>query len=78
MEKVRTTDPMVILREKGRCRASMNILIRVAKYDTMRTQTVRPLHQINTVDREMNRRSMVRIKNNPVEDDGCILNPYSS
>ena len=67
LEEVMKMDPMFILREKGRCRASRNLLIRSAAYDTARTQTVLPLHQIKTVEREMKRRRMVQIKNNPVE-----------
>ena len=51
MEEVRTTDPMVILREKGRCRESRNFIIRASTYETVRTQTVLPLHQIKTVQR---------------------------
>ena len=78
MEEVRTTDPMVILRDKGRCRASRNLLIGAAAYGTVRTQTFLPIHQINTVYREMKRQMMVRIKNTPVENYGCRLNPESS
>ena len=51
MEEFRTTKPMVILREKGRCRSSSNLLIRAAAYDTVRTRTVLPIHQIKTVER---------------------------
>ena len=69
---------MFILRDTGRCRASRNLLIRAAEYDTVRTRTVLPLHQIKTVDREMNIRRMVRINNTPVEDDGFRMNPDSS
>ena len=77
MEEVRKSVPMIILREKGKCRASRNLLIRAAACDTMRTRTVLPLYQINTVEREMNIQSMVYINNNPVEDDGCRLKPDS-
>ena len=51
MEEFRKTEPIVILRDKGRYRASMNLLIRAAAYDTVRTQTVLPIHQINTFER---------------------------
>ena len=42
MEEVRTTDPMVILREKIRCRTQRNLLIRAAEYDTASTRPVIP------------------------------------
>ena len=69
---------LVILREKGRCRLSRNLLIRAAAYDIMRERTVLPLHQIKTAEREIKRTRMVRLTNTPGEDDGCRLNPYSS
>ena len=79
MERVITTDPMVILRYKGRCKASSNLLIRADTYDTMRIRTVLPLHQIKTVEREMKRQRMVHMNNIPVGDGGCRMNPeYSS
>ena len=55
MEEFRTTDPMVILRERGRFRASRNLLIRAAAINTARARNVLPLHQIKTVEREMKR-----------------------
>ena len=64
---------MVIMREKRRCIASRNLLVRAVLYDNMRTRTVLPLHQINTINREMKRQIMVQINNNPVEDNGCRL-----
>ena len=70
MEAVRTTDPMFILREKGRCRASSNLFIRAPKYDTVRSRTALPLHQIKKVDREMTRQRMVTINNTPGEEGG--------
>ena len=51
MEEFRTTDPMVILREKGRHISSGNLLIRAAAYDIMRDQNFLPLHQIKTHER---------------------------
>ena len=65
MKEVRKTDPLVILREKGRGRSSRNLLIRAAAYDTLGTQTVLPLHQIKTAEREMKRQRMVRITSTP-------------
>ena len=70
MESVRTTDPMFILREKGRCRASSNLFIRAPTYDTVSSRTALPLHQIKTVERKMTRRRMVSINNTPGEDGG--------
>ena len=78
MEEVSTTDPMVILREKGGCRAKMNLLIRASAHDTMRNWIVISLHQIKKVERETKTQRMVRINNNPVENNGCRLNPDSS
>ena len=78
MEEVRTTEPMIILREKGRCISSRNLLIREAAYVTVRNLTVLPLHKIKTVEREMKRQSMLCINNTPVEDNVFRLNLYSS
>ena len=39
MEEFRTTDPIIILREKGRCRASRNLFISPSVYDTVRSPT---------------------------------------
>ena len=49
MEEIRTTYPMVTLREKWKRILSRNLLIRAADYDTVRTRNVLPLHQIKTV-----------------------------
>ena len=76
MEEVSTTDPIEIPREKGSCRASKNLLIREDLYETVRTLTVIPLHQIKTAEIEMNIRRMVRLTNTPGEDDGHRMNPY--
>ena len=66
---------MVILREKERMIYSSNLLIRVSEYDTIRTDTVLPLQEIQTGDRYMKCSRMVRITKNPGEDDGCRKNP---
>ena len=50
MAEVRTTDPMVIMKYKGRCWFSRNLLIRAAAYDTVRSQTVLHLSQIKRED----------------------------
>ena len=78
MEKFRKTGPMIILRDKGRCTLSMNLLIRTAAYKTMRDRNDPSLHQIKTVKREMKIRKMVRLTNTPGEYDGCKMNPDSS
>ena len=75
MEEVWKTNPMVILREKGGCIFSSNLLIRAATYGTVRTFTVLTLHQIKTVKRKMKRRRMVHPTNTPGEYDECRLNP---
>ena len=46
--EVRKNYSMIILREKRRCGFSRNLLIRAAAYDTMRSRTVLPIHQIKT------------------------------
>ena len=51
MKEVKTTYPMVILRQNKRCRASSKLLIRIAAYDTVRDRNVLPIHQIKTVKR---------------------------
>ena len=78
MEEVRTTDPMVIMREKVRCIFSRNLLIRASVYDTVMARTVLPLHQIKTVEREMKIMGMVRLTNTPGKDDVCRLKPDPS
>ena len=69
MEEIRTTDTMVILREKGRYIFSGNLLLRAAAYDTMRARTVIIIHQIKTAEREMKRRRIVHLTNTTVEDN---------
>ena len=43
MEEIRTTEPMVFLRDKGRVRPPSNLLIRASAYDTVMNHTVLPL-----------------------------------
>ena len=66
---------MVILGEKGRCIAPMDILIREAAYDNVRDQTVLPLHKIKTFKREIKRWRMLHTNNTPDEDYGYSLKP---
>ena len=51
VEEFRTTDTILIMRDKGRCRSSNKLLIGADAYDTVRSRTVLPLHQNNTVYR---------------------------
>ena len=46
-------------------------------YDTVRTRTVLPLHQIKTAEMEIKGQNMVHIKNTPVENYGYRMNPDS-
>ena len=70
MKEVKTTDPNVIFKDKGRCISPSNLLIRSAEYDTVRARNVLPLHQINTVKREMKIWRMLLLTNNTGEDYG--------
>ena len=78
MEEIRTTDPMVIPREKVRDRLSRNLLIREAAYDTMMNHTVLPLCQIKTIERDTKRRRVLCTTKTSGEYDGFRLNPDSS
>ena len=75
MEEVSTTDPKVILRNKGRSRFSRNLLTRTSDHDTLRSLTVLILHQIKTVQRELKIQRIVCITNTTGEDYGCRMNP---
>ena len=66
---------MVILREKGRGRFSMNLLLRASAYDTVRTRTVLPIQEINTKNRKTKRRRMVHITQTTGDDGGYRLDP---
>ena len=68
MEEVRKTEPIIILRDKGRCIASMNLLVRESAYDTIRTQNVLPIYPIKTTKWEMNTWMMININTTPVEE----------
>ena len=45
IEKIRTTDPMVILREKGRIGTPQKLTFRDSVYNTIITRTVIPFHK---------------------------------
>ena len=55
----RTTDPMVILREKGRL--SRNLLIRYADYDTIQQRKIIPIQEIKASEMETRKRRTVRM-----------------
>ena len=48
---IRTTDPMVILRARGR--PSRNLLIRGAAYDTVHQRTILPIQEMKAAEMEM-------------------------
>ena len=54
IEEIGTTDPMVVLGEKGINITPRNFLLRAAVYDAFRDCTVLPLQIIKTYEREMN------------------------
>ena len=61
VDVIRTTDPMVILRARGR--PSRNLLIRGAAYDIVHQRTILPIQEIKADDMEMRKRRMVRMPN---------------
>ena len=69
---------MNILKDKGRDISPGNPLIRAAEYDTVRTRTVLPLHQMKKFERDMKRQRIVGITKTPGEHDGFRLSPDSS
>ena len=58
IKATRTTDPMVILREKGI--SLRNLLIQVAAYDTVQQRTIFPIQEIRAAEMGMRKRIMVR------------------
>ena len=78
VEGIRTTDPMVILREKGGNGTPHNPILRDAVCDTVRTLTVLTLQKTKTVEREMKIQRMVCTPKIPGDNDTCRLNTDSS
>ena len=76
VKTIRTTDPMVVLREKGR--SSRNLLIRVTAYDTVQQRTPPPIQDIKAAEMEMRKRRMVWMPKRDGEEEGRIMNPESS
>ena len=76
IDVIRTTDPMVILRERGN--QSRNLLIRGAAYDTVQQRTILPIQEIKADEMEMRKRRMVRIPNREREEEGRRMKPDSS
>ena len=75
---IRTTDPMVVLREKGKVVASMNLLLRAAAYDTKRHRNVLTLQQTKEIDIKMRTQRMVRITKKDGEVEPSRMKPESS
>ena len=76
VRSIRTTDPMVILREKGI--SSRNLLIRYADYDTIQQRKIIPIQEMKAAEMEMRKRRMVKIPNRGGQEEGLIMNPDSS
>ena len=76
MEKIRKTDPMVIM--KGSVQSPLNILLRESTYVTFRTRTVLNLQEIKTSKRDIKIQRMVSITKVPGDDYGFRHNPDSS
>ena len=76
VEAIRTTDQMVILREKRRL--SWNLLMRAAVYDTVQQRTIIPIQEMKAAETEMRKRRIVRMTNRYGEEDVRRMNPYSS
>ena len=76
VETIRTTDQMVILREKRRL--SWKLLIRAAVYDTVQQRTIIPIQETKAAETKMRKRIIVRMPNRYEEEDDSIMNPYSS
>ena len=49
MEEIKTTDPMVTLKDKRRVCSSSNLLLKADVYNTARTRNVVTLQKIKTV-----------------------------
>ena len=76
VDVIRTTDPMVILRERGR--PLRNLLIRGAAYDTVHQRTILPIQEDKADEMEIRKRRMVIIPNRDKEEEGRRMNPDSS
>ena len=76
VDVIRMTDPMVILRARGR--SPGNLLIRAAAYDTVQQRTILPIQEIKADDMEMRKTRMVRMPNRDGEEEGSRMNPDSS
>ena len=76
VESILATEPMVILREKGR--SSRNLLIRAAAYDTVQQRTILPIQEMKADAMEMRKKIMLMIPKIDGEEEGRIMNPVSS
>ena len=70
---IRTTEPMVILREKGR--SSSNLLILAAAYDTFQQRKITPNQEKKTAETEIRKRRMVRMTNRYGEEEFRRMKP---
>ena len=75
---IKTTYPIVALREKVKVGESRNLLTRTEYYDTDRHMTVMTLQQIKENEMEIRTRRMVLIPNKDGEGDPIRMNPESS
>ena len=76
IEAIITTEPMVILIEKGR--SSRNLLIRYAAYDTVQQRKIIHIQEMKSYEMEMRRRRMVRMQNRNGEEEFIRINPNYS
>ena len=67
---------MVILRAKGV--SLRNPLVQFVAYDTVRQRKILPIQEIKAAEMEIRKRRMVSIPKRDREEEGGIINPYSS
>ena len=75
VDVIRTTDPMFILRARGR--PSRNLIIRGAAYNTVQQRTILPIQEIKADGMETRKRRMVRIPNRDNKEEGRRMKPDS-
>ena len=76
VKAIRTTDPIVILRAKGR--SLRNLLIIAAAYDNVQQRTILSIKEIKAAETEMSKRRMARMQNMDGDEEGSIIIPDSS
>ena len=75
---IRTTDPLVVLRDKGKFAGSRNLLLRASAYENVRHRTVLKLRQIKVTKMENRTRKMVIISKKDGEGEPRRIKPDSS